>query len=237
MTNLRSVAFATAALAAGVCFSGGASASTVCLNATHGSDNFGPDSSCATSAELEVKLNDGTDTKTGSGDIKTTTLALNFSSSDFLDLASGNATITPAAKGHATSFGNLDMSISPGFKFTDLLFNVELLDTHTGTDTEDLTVTAWFGATKERSFTYDPLSGTGLPNDAVIDFTVADAAGLTAVDLSSTTGIKEAKSFDVSGAGAVPEPSTWALMVVGFAGLGYAAFRRAKSARRDFSAA
>jgi hypothetical protein len=27
----------------------------------------------------------------------------------------------------------------------------------------------------------------------------------------------------------VPEPSTWAMMVLGFAGLGYAAFRRAKA--------
>lgn len=26
---------------------------------------------------------------------------------------------------------------------------------------------------------------------------------------------------------AVPEPSTWAMMMLGFAGLGYAAFRRA----------
>jgi hypothetical protein len=30
------------------------------------------------------------------------------------------------------------------------------------------------------------------------------------------------------GAGIVPEPSTWAMMLLGFAGLGYAAFRRSK---------
>ena len=27
---------------------------------------------------------------------------------------------------------------------------------------------------------------------------------------------------------AVPEPSTWAMLIIGFAGLGYAGFRRAK---------
>ena len=30
---------------------------------------------------------------------------------------------------------------------------------------------------------------------------------------------------------AVPEPSTWAMMLLGFAGLGYAGFRKARSAR------
>jgi hypothetical protein len=34
---------------------------------------------------------------------------------------------------------------------------------------------------------------------------------------------------------AVPEPSTWAMMLAGFAGLGYAAIRR-KGARRSGSA-
>jgi hypothetical protein len=33
------------------------------------------------------------------------------------------------------------------------------------------------------------------------------------------------------GASAVPEPSTWAMMLIGFAGLGFAGFRRAQKAR------
>jgi hypothetical protein len=31
--------------------------------------------------------------------------------------------------------------------------------------------------------------------------------------------------------GAVPEPSTWAMMLIGFAGLGYAGYRRAREPR------
>ena len=35
----------------------------------------------------------------------------------------------------------------------------------------------------------------------------------------------------------VPEPSTWALMLLGFAGLGYAGFRKAQSGRAALAAA
>jgi hypothetical protein len=34
--------------------------------------------------------------------------------------------------------------------------------------------------------------------------------------------------FDFAVGGAVPEPSTWAMMLIGFAGLGYAGYRRAR---------
>jgi hypothetical protein len=37
--------------------------------------------------------------------------------------------------------------------------------------------------------------------------------------------------FDFALGGAVPEPPTWAMMLVGFAGLGYAGYRRASSLR------
>ena len=51
--------YSMAAFAALACVGLGgnnASASTVCLNATHGATNYGPDTSCATSAESEALL-------------------------------------------------------------------------------------------------------------------------------------------------------------------------------------
>jgi hypothetical protein len=217
--------FAAGAIVAANC----ASASVVCLNATQGSQNFGPDSSCAAGTELEVKLQDAKDAMKGFGNIATTTAVMEFTSTDALDLASGNATITPAAKGGAASFSNLDITV-PGFSFTDVVFGLQLLNT-ANSGGEDLTVTAWSGATLERSFTYDSSSMNGLPHDALVTFTIADASGLTAVDLSSTTGIKGAKGFDVSGVTVIPEASTWSMMLAGLLGLGFAGYRRARSGR------
>jgi hypothetical protein len=144
-----------------------------------------------------------------------------FTSTNALDLANGNATITPAAKGGKASFADLDITV-PGHTFTDLIFDLQMLNAHSPTG-ESLTVTAWDGSTLERTFTY-----TTLAHDADIHFTVADASGLTAVDLSSPTGMKEAKHFDVSGVAAIPETSTWSMMLLGLAGLGYAASRGAR---------
>ena len=39
--------------------------------------------------------------------------------------------------------------------------------------------------------------------------------------------------FDFAVGGAVPEPSTWAMMLLGFAGLGYAGYRRSPNAVRS----
>ena len=47
----------------------------------------------------------------------------------------------------------------------------------------------------------------------------------------ATASANPAFEFDM-GANAVPEPSTWAMMGIGFAALGYAAFRRSSKAAR-----
>jgi hypothetical protein len=60
-----------------------------------------------------------------------------------------------------------------------------------------------------------------------------EAAGTYFVEVAGTSGLgtlRLAIDGNVTTLGAVPEPSTWALMMLGFAGLGYAAVRKTRSA-------
>ena len=62
-------------------------------------------------------------------------------------------------------------------------------------------------------------------------FEFSFAAPVTSVTFSSTQNSLEVASV----ASAVPEASTWAMMLIGFAGLGYAAYRKTKTKRMAFA--
>jgi hypothetical protein len=69
---------------------------------------------------------------------------------------------------------------------------------------------------------------------------VADASGTPITGFASAvtpdpgwTGA----SPDIANIGSVPEPSTWAMMLLGFAGLGFAGYRRTRNAGARFLAA
>ena len=49
------------------------------------------------------------------------------------------------------------------------------------------------------------------------------------------TSVGESATF-TSATSAIPEPSTWAMMLIGFAGLGYAGYRRARAAHATLAA-
>jgi hypothetical protein len=58
-------------------------------------------------------------------------------------------------------------------------------------------------------------------------FNVRDTAGPIVFFTASSTK----NAFELDMGSSVPEPSTWAMMILGFVGLGYAAFRRSAKAR------
>jgi PEP-CTERM motif len=207
-----------------------ARAGTVCLTVagTTETPSTGTQGSCTTSTETEVKLNDAKNVNSGTG--LAGTLTVDFASLTKIDLANGNATITPTANGNDVSFGNLDVT-TPGATFTDILFGVQM----TNLDATSLTVEALLNGTVEGAW-----SLTGLPHDTNEPFVIVGSLGTSfnevTVVAGLASGIKEMKQFDLSGTSTVPEPSTWAMMLLGFAGLAYAGFRKTKGARAPLSA-
>jgi hypothetical protein len=74
------------------------------------------------------------------------------------------------------------------------------------------------------------LDTNGPPNSTFVGFT--DNVPITSISISDLTkpGAEiDTLSFTTGFIAAVPEPSTWAMMVLGFCGLGFMAYRRRSS--------
>ena len=199
----------------------------VCLTVEGVTQNLstGTQGTCTTSGEQKVFLNSATDVTSGTGQVgsQNGTPTVDFSSSTSLDFANGFATIKPHANGQNASFADLTVSV-PGYTFTDILFGLQMANL----DTTSLTVTAWDGSTVEGSWDL-----TGLPHDANQQYAVVASSGQMFTQLVLTagigSGIKETKQFEISGVAAIPEVPSWAMMLLGFAALGYAGYRGTKS--------
>jgi hypothetical protein len=205
-----------------------ASATTVCFGGDLGS------SSCTASSEsqvfLEAATGVGSATNPGLGNIGSQTglPLVNFTTGTgtLVDLANGYATITPTGK--ADSFSTMVVSI-PGHTFTDLVFGMQMFNNKVITPL-NVTLTAYDGTTAVGTVAYT--TADGLQHDANQNYVVLATSGLlTSVDITSTSGIGQMKQFNVSGVTPVPLPSTWSMMVLGIAGLGFVAYRRPKKSR------
>ncbi|SHK60541.1 PEP-CTERM protein-sorting domain-containing protein [Bradyrhizobium lablabi] len=78
------------------------------------------------------------------------------------------------------------------------------------------------------------LNGNGA--DAPLIYTIGNAAGLPTMDYGLRGTCDEAETYVNTGTAgtwqvsAVPEPSTWAMLLLGFAGVGFMAYRRKSGA-------
>jgi hypothetical protein len=196
----------------------------------------GPDSeggTCEGASELKVFLNKGTDETAGTARVgsPTSTVILDISSdtgslNQFIDEANGFATITPTPvnKGGGVDFNGITISI-PHFTFTDIAFDVQLTPV-SGQTTDSFTVSDFSGA-----HVLDAVGTEFDKADTDKQFsTTAVGGAFTSVDIHSLTGFDEIKHIEISGLAAVPEPSTWALMGLGFAALGLLGYRKTRSA-------
>ena len=93
-----------------------------------------------------------------------------------------------------------------------------------------ITITDANGSTVISSGTYpilNPANGNqGLGGSAFVN--IFDTSTITSITFSSNT---QAFEFDNVSIAAVPEPATWAMMILGFLGLGFMAYRRKPTAR------
>lgn len=108
-------------------------------------------------------------------------------------------------------YNTLTISVPKGWTFTDLEFSVN--------SAPDFTVTGSNGA---HSTITNPPNGDK-------DFTIfaTGSTEFTSLAFSSAVGFDKFNHFEISGlAPAVPEPSTWAMMILGFTGVGFMAYRR-----------
>lgn len=137
-----------------------------------------------------------------------------------------------------TSVANRDLA--PAGDSTDFVFAQEGGSVTVGFATALNSVTIYWGSPD----TFNTLTlGNG---DVITGATVAAALGFAAdgsdansrwVTITDTDSFKSftaassSPAFEFDMAGAVPEPSTWAMLILGFTGLGYAAFSRSAKDR------
>jgi hypothetical protein len=163
---------------------------------------------------------DGTTDETGTTVLGTVGIGgelVTFSSSSTLTLnGSGEAIIQPSSG----LLGDLLVSFVTGKEIVG--FNVEL---PTGRDAPkgpfDMTILV----NGVDSFTVNPLKA---PEKYYL--TASDLGdAIDTIAFSFTPGVGDLKQFRVTGFNAVPEPATWAVMLLGFGGIG-AAMRRSRRA-------
>ncbi len=141
-------------------------------------------------------------------------LFLNGSGVDLLD---SHWTLTSAARGSDT-FEIFDGSSVPALQFGSLTVG--------SSDTYSQSIATQAGASYTLDFLYTN-SAPASPSGFLV--TEVDGGLLSGGSNGGTNGGSTGGSVtaDYSGvAGGVPEPSTWALMLLGFAGLGFAGYRR-----------
>ncbi|MBR0724248.1 PEP-CTERM sorting domain-containing protein [Bradyrhizobium manausense] len=193
--------------AGAVFFAGCANAAPI-VNVTGNLDvQIGP-SSALTEQKIYFDAALSTDI-TGHVGSQTGTPLVSFTSPSIVDAKNGFASIDFSQ----SLYHDLTITIAKGFTFTDVVFDILSPD--------PFTITASNGGTASLSNLKNGLN----------EFTAFSINGtnLTFVTLHSATGFSQIKQFELSGVSAVtavPEPTTWAMMILGFAGVGFLAYRR-----------
>lgn len=133
--------------------------------------------------------------------------------------ASGQAAIT-AVDGLLNA---LTFSLQPGYAFTSAVFNLQPLSGNASNEATSVEITYYTPGQGMQTQTVNTNGNNfiGVYGDAGEKFIAAGFVGNP-----SSTGIGTFKQLRLGGVAAVPEPGTWAMMLLGFGMLGMAMRRR-----------
>jgi hypothetical protein len=204
-------------LIAGVLISAAAIASS-----SSGRADFVPSTSVdwqTSATSLNIDLQNTNKTSYGG---KVGTNVINITTTTGTDTGSGNAIISPTGNGQ-----NQTVFSSATFTPVDHIFTsfstqgslpIDGSVSITVTDQNDLT------------FTFNDVSHNQLFGpfgvEAILDPNNQEYIKSVTVFTTSAGGFVNLKIIDFGFATAVPEPSTWAMLIIGFAGVGFLAYRR-----------
>jgi hypothetical protein len=149
-----------------------------------------------------------------------------------LKMVNNTSNVTNLGGGDFLNLGTATVSINGGtaVTFTDPI-QVVLDQSDTTAGFEDTSVDDILDVDNASFATYALTTSIGpLPGSSTIN--VGSSYGTTGGAFTLTSA--EDATFT---AAVVPEPSTWAMMLIGFAGLGYAGYRRARAAHATSLAA
>jgi hypothetical protein len=139
---------------------------------------------------------------------------------------SGNVYVAPvSAPGSTLALWNFEYSYDPGSN-SGTATTITIKDNH-GHSVLDLPLDLFLDNTKAGTASQNSENIGFFPFSFIGSFDPT-VAGIYSIDLTTkaSTGATLASVDIPLNVGAVPEPSTWALMMLGFAGIGFVAYRR-----------
>jgi PEP-CTERM motif len=151
-----------------------------------------------------------------------------------LSMTNNTTNVTNSAPGDFENVGTVTVSIGGGtaVTFTDptQVFSTKSVS---AVGFEDLVVDDILDSISTSFATYDLKTSIG-PIVGSSEFDPSSSFPTTG-GAFVLTSVGESATFNAA-TSAIPEPSTWAMMLIGFAGLGYAGYRRARAAHATLAA-
>ena len=212
---LKSAALSTVALGLSI---GVASADIVI---TQGVNNVGTDN---------VLLNPATNVTTVTGTVGQNNLLVDFTSDSGSHLLNANPSGQATVSGGTgnTSLTQLSFELANNATFTNAVFNINAATA----GSVNIVVQGVNITNGSQTFTVDP-NGQNFFTVHAINGQLINEISLSGISGATFQDVRQVRLGGSGIAPAVPEPSTWAMMLLGFTGIGFLAYRR-KAAFRVF---